>query len=72
VPLAGLFGLLHGAAHGAEIGGSLLLTAAGMLAASALLHAVGFGLGRVSAGRVALLRAGGAGIAAIGVALILA
>lgn len=72
LPVAGLFGLLHGAAHGGEIGGSVLLTAIGMLSASAVLHAVGFGLGRASAGRVALLRAGGAGIAAAGLALIIA
>lgn len=72
LPLAGGFGLLHGLAHGSEIGGSLLLTAAGMLAASAALHAAGFALGRAATGRLALLRAGGAGIAAAGVALIIA
>ncbi|MBR0672370.1 HupE/UreJ family protein [Neoroseomonas soli] len=72
LPLAGAFGLLHGTVHGGEIGGSVLLTALGMLGASALLHAAGFAVGRAAAGRVALLRAGGAGIAAAGVALVLA
>lgn len=70
LPLAAAFGLLHGAAHGSEIGGSVLLTAAGMLAASAVLHAAGFTLGRVATGRVAMLRAGGAGIAAVGAVLL--
>ncbi|MBW6397576.1 HupE/UreJ family protein [Roseomonas sp. HJA6] len=72
LPVAAVFGLMHGAAHGSEIGGSVLLTAIGMLAASAVLHAAGFALGRVGSGRVALLRAGGAGIAAAGLALIVA
>jgi urease accessory protein len=71
LPLASLFGLLHGAAHGGEIGGSALLTATGMLAASAVLHAAGFAMGRMVAGRVAVLRASGAGIAAVGGALLL-
>lgn len=70
VPLAAGFGLMHGAAHGGEIGGSVLLTAAGMLAASAVLHAVGFATGRAANGRVAVLRAGGAGIAAVGTLLL--
>ncbi|MBR0679078.1 HupE/UreJ family protein [Roseomonas eburnea] len=72
LPLAAAFGLLHGAAHGGEIGGSVLPTALGMLAASAVLHAAGFAMGRVAAGRVAVLRVGGAAIAASGVALIIA
>lgn len=71
LPLAAVFGLLHGAAHGGEIGGSALATAAGMLAASAALHAAGFAMGRSTAGRTAVLRAGGAGIAAAGLALII-
>lgn len=70
LPLAAAFGVLHGAAHGGEIGGAVLPTALGMLAASAMLHAAGFAIGRATAGRVALLRAGGAGIAAAGVALL--
>lgn len=70
LPLAAAFGLLHGAAHGGEIGGSVLLTAAGMLAASAMLHAAGFAMGRAATGRVAVLRAGGAGIAAVGAVLL--
>ncbi|MEO3471579.1 HupE/UreJ family protein [Roseomonas sp. CAU 1739] len=68
--LAAGFGLLHGAAHGGEIGGLVLLTAAGMLAASAVLHAAGFAMGRVATGRAAVLRAGGAGIAAVGAVLL--
>lgn len=71
VPLAAGFGLLHGVAHGGEIGGSVLLTAAGMLAASAALHAAGFAIGRAARGQALLLRSGGAGIAVAGVALLL-
>jgi urease accessory protein len=69
LPLAALFGLLHGSVHGAEIGGSVALTAAGMLAASAMLHAAGFGIGRATMQRHALARLGGAGIATAGAAL---
>jgi urease accessory protein len=67
---AALFGLLHGGAHGGEIGGAPLATAAGMLAGAALLQAAGFGLGRVAFGQVGLLRAGGAGVAAAGLVLL--
>jgi urease accessory protein len=70
LPLALGFGLLHGAVHGGEIGGAVAATALGMLAASAALHAVGFGIGRAAAGRLALARAGGAGIAAVGTLLL--
>lgn len=72
MPLAGAFGLLHGSVHGGEIGGAVLPTALGMLAASAVLHAAGFAMGRAAARRTVLLRAGGAGIAAAGLALVLA
>lgn len=72
LPAAAAFGLLHGMAHGGEIGGSALATAAGMLAASAALHGLGFAMGRAATGRVGLLRSGGAGIAAAGLALIIA
>ena len=72
LPIAGAFGLLHGMAHGGEIGGSVLVTALGMLAASAALHGLGFALGRAATGRAALLRSGGAGIAAAGLALVIA
>ncbi len=69
VPVAALFGILHGSVHGAEIGGSAVLTAAGMLTASAVLHAMGFGIGRGAADRAVFTRLGGAGIAAAGLAL---
>ena len=45
--LVGLFALVHGHAHGAEGAGlsSFLSYAAGFVAATAILHAVGIGLG---------------------------
>jgi len=72
VPVAAVFGLVHGLAHGSEIAGSVLPTALGMLAASAALHAAGYLAGRAATGRLALARAGGAGIAALGLVLLVA
>lgn len=43
--LVGAFALFHGAAHGQELGGLAALL--GMVAGTALLHAVGMGLGQV-------------------------
>lgn len=46
VALAGLFGLFHGAAHGAESGAVAILPfTVGVLVATALLHALGVALG---------------------------
>jgi urease accessory protein len=72
LPAAAVFGFIHGLAHGSEIAGSALPVAAGMLAASAALNALGYLAGRAATGRVALARAGGVGIAAAGLVLIIA
>jgi urease accessory protein len=75
--LVGLFGLYHGYAHGAEMpaDASGLGYGVGFLAATAMLHIAGIGLGlgiaqlaKSSATRFA--RAGGAAIALAGVALL--
>jgi urease accessory protein len=75
--LVGLFGLYHGYAHGAEMPAdtSGLAYGVGFLAATAMLHIAGIGLGlgiaqlaKSSATRFA--RAGGAAIAVAGVALL--
>ncbi|MBX6743596.1 MAG: HupE/UreJ family protein [Acetobacteraceae bacterium] len=61
--LAGLFGLLHGHAHGVEmLGGSAFTYATGFLAATALLHGAGLALAAPSAAwaRPAARIAGGA------------
>ena len=70
LPAATVFGLLHGAVHGGEIGGAVPATVLGMLLASAGLQAAGYAIGRASAGRMAVARAGGAGIAAVGAVLL--
>lgn len=69
--VAALAGLMHGAVHGAEIGGAAAATAVGMLGGSAVLHAGGYGLGRLAAGQAAMARVGGGAIAATGLALIM-
>ncbi|WP_254453412.1 HupE/UreJ family protein [Siccirubricoccus sp. G192] len=52
--LAALFGLLHGHVHGEEMLGAVALsTAAGFLAATALLHGVGLALAMPVAQRMA-------------------
>jgi urease accessory protein len=75
--LVGLFGLYHGCAHGAEMpaDASGFAYGVGFLAATAMLHIAGIGLGlgiaqlaKSSATRFA--RAGGAAIAVAGVALL--
>lgn len=67
-------GLAHGFAHGLEVSGSATTFAAGFALATALLHALGLGLG-VGAERLSrpgLLRLAGAGVAATGLAMVLA
>lgn len=73
--LVGAFAVFHGHAHGAEMPetGSGLAYGLGFLGATALLHAVGLGLG-LSAGRLArslaALRVAGAGLAVAGLGLL--
>ena len=72
--LAGMMGLLHGHAHGAELPESVgaLEFFAGFTLATALLHAAGFGLGWLGAGAgVWLRRFVGVGVAAAGAWLLL-
>ncbi|MEO8244434.1 MAG: HupE/UreJ family protein [bacterium] len=57
LPLIALFGLAHGAAHGSE--GSGPTFALGMLAATAVLHSLGVGVG-LTLNRFSLRLAGGA------------
>lgn len=76
IGLAGLFALFHGHAHGSELPSFAqpMAYGAGFLLATALLHAVGFGLAftlRTHAARMPL-RVGGAIMAAIGGGLPLA
>ncbi|MGR6807614.1 HupE/UreJ family protein [Sphaerotilus natans] len=68
--LVGGFALFHGAAHGGELAGGAAL--AGMVVATALLHAAGLGLGWVLRTRsVWLPRAAGLASAAFGLSLLL-
>jgi len=68
--LAGGFAWFHGAAHGAELGAGAAL--AGMVLATALLHAAGVGLGLVLR-RQAVLRTGsGLALAGLGLSLLAA
>jgi urease accessory protein len=71
--VAAVFGLLHGHAHGTEMVGGALGYAAGVLVATAALHAAGLGLARLldrSGARLATRAAGAAGALA-GIALLL-
>jgi urease accessory protein len=70
--LAGLFALMHGQAHGAEMpaSGSGFLYGLGFCAATALLHATGVGLGLWTKPNVT--RWVGAAVSAAGVALLAA
>ncbi len=72
LPLVLVAGLVHGLAHGGEIGSAALPTALGMLAGSALLHGFGAALGVAGARYAGALRFGGAATAAFGVVLLLA
>ena len=69
VPLAALFAVFHGAAHGAELppDASGILFGAGFVCATALLHLGGIGLGiMLDKGGARLALAGGGAIAAYG------
>lgn len=71
--LVALFAVFHGVAHGAELAGSTGAAAmlAGMLAATALLHAAGVGLGlKLRSLNAWWSRAAGAGVALFGLALL--
>lgn len=63
LPLVGLFGLAHGAAHGLETQGNGLSFAAAMLTATALLHGLGLAIG-LSLNRISLRVAGGVALLA--------
>ncbi|MFS2113270.1 HupE/UreJ family protein [Herbaspirillum frisingense] len=71
-----LFAMFHGYAHGAELphGSSAALYGAGFIAATALLHAAGLGIGLVAGQKMAdrVVRIGGVGIAAVGAYLLAA
>lgn len=71
--LVGAFAIFHGIAHGHELAGAsgAAITLAGMVAATALLHGAGIGLGAVlrHAGRW-VPRTAGAGVALLGLALL--
>ena len=67
LPLVGLFGLAHGAAHGAEMVGNGLAFGTAMLTATALLHGAGLALGLTLNGKFA--RAVGGATAVAGLAL---
>jgi urease accessory protein len=73
--LVGVFALLHGHAHGAElpIGAAAVTYAAGFALGTAILHAIGLGLAQVASDGASqrLVRGAGALIAAGGVALAL-
>lgn len=69
--LVGGFALFHGAAHGSELGGAAAL--AGMVAATALLHAAGIGLGMLLRERTRWLSiAAGGATALFGAGLLIA
>lgn len=70
--LTGVFAFFHGAAHGTELaGGSQWLALAGMVIATAVLHAAGVALGHVVMARHRWLAvAGGAGTALLGAVLL--
>lgn len=73
-PLVGLFAVLHGHAHLSEMGGATMLAyVAGFVAATALLHALGFAVARMApATRVGmrLQRLVGGAIAAAGAVML--
>ncbi|MFP5406904.1 MAG: HupE/UreJ family protein, partial [Gammaproteobacteria bacterium] len=71
VLLVGLFAVLHGYSHGAGVSGGGLAFALGFVVATALLHAVGIGLGHVLGGqRPMLVRGLGGAVAATGLLLL--
>ena len=73
--VVGFFALFHGYVHGAEVPDEQagLSFAAGFLAATALLHGVGVGLGLLLQRRTLsrrLIQAGGGAMALVGVAVL--
>jgi urease accessory protein len=65
-----LSGFFHGLAHGAELTASNPSATAGLIAATVLLHAIGFALMRLAAARSNWLsRVLGAGVGVVGIAL---
>jgi len=67
--IVGGFAFFHGASHGAELGAGAAL--AGMVLATALLHAAGIALGLALRGRsLWLTRVAGAGLSVFGLALL--
>ncbi|MES2089485.1 MAG: HupE/UreJ family protein [Pseudomonadota bacterium] len=73
--LVAAFALFHGLAHGQELGSHGLTTLAGMVLSTAVLHAVGMGLGWALKHRTGMLnrwapRLAGIGIAAFGLSLL--
>ncbi len=71
VALVGVFAIFHGVAHGAEMSTTAggFSYGAGFVAATALLHGVGLGLGFALKGQPTIARFAGGGIAAAGVVL---
>ena len=71
--MVGVFALFHGVAHGAELGGyGALSFAVGFIAATAALHAAGFGIGYTLNKNVWLLRAAGTAIGLAGLGMLMA
>ena len=70
--LAALLAVLHGHAHGTGIGGSASAFGLGFVAATALLHLAGIGIGRLLDGprRLPLTRAAAGAVAAMGLVLL--
>jgi urease accessory protein len=69
--LVGLFAVLHGHSHGAEVMSDALAFGLGFVAATILLHVAGIGLGRVLAGQGLMLARGlGGAVAGIGLVLL--
>jgi len=72
--LVGAFAIFHGHAHGTELPGQAgaLAYSAGFVLATGLVHAAGIGIGLVThlPRGTAVLRAGGAAIAAVGLVLV--
>jgi urease accessory protein len=71
--MAGVFALFHGVAHGAELGGhGAFGFAAGFIAATAALHAAGFGIGYALNKNVWVLRIVGSAIGLAGLGMLAA
>lgn len=73
LPLLAAFGAAHGLAHGSEIPGAAMGAGAGLLAATALLHGAGIGIGAGLSvlGRGTMIAYAGGAVAVIGGLLIL-